>query len=180
MKDSKDMMTVSVTVSKALKSYLLAVNEGSDIIVPCRESRLWGLVKTHLDLIPHDYTPVPASGCEDAIRIAVHATHRRGYNYPSRKVMVTDSLWRCHINPTGQRVIADYLSRFFKHSFRSYMTGALANNDKLKIHDAILNFCQLHDIDMDLVTYEMLRKDWYRFRGRHPEGSAIPIENKDF
>ena len=33
---------------------------------------------------------------------------------------------------------------------------------------------------MDIITYEMLRKDWFRFRRRHPAGYVIPIENKDF
>lgn len=179
-KSPADCQTVTVKVLPALKAYLLAVNEGSDVIVPSRESRLWGLVKTHLDLVPPDFRPTPAAGTTDTIRIAVYTIHRRNYNHPSRKVIVTDSLWRSYLTEDGQRVVADYLMRFFKQSYRSYMTGALGNNDDLKIHDAILNFCQLHKIDMDLVTYEMLRKDWFRFRRRHPEGYVIPIENKDF
>ena len=179
-KSTPETQTVSVKVLPALKAYILAVNEESDVIVPCRESRLWGLVKTHLDLVPPDYKPTPAAGTADTIRIAVYTIHRMNYNHPKRKTIVVDSLWRSNLSEEGQRVVADYLMRFFKQSYRSYMVGALANNPKLKIHDAILNFCTLHKINMDIVTYEMLRKDWFRFRLRHPDGYVIPIENKDF
>ena len=172
--------TVDVKVLPALRAYILAVNEGSDIIYPSRESRLWGLVKMHLTTIPPDYKPTPATGSEACVRIAIYKTKRQNYNRNARRVIYQETLFRDHLAPAGQKAIADYLTRFFKHSFRSYITGALANNPKLSIHDAIYNFCTLHKIDMDVVTYEMLRKDWYRFRGRHPEGYVIPIENKDF
>ena len=122
-KSTPDIQTVTVKVLPALRAYLLAVNEESDVIIPCRESRLWGLVKTHLDLVPPDYKPTPAAGTEDTIRIAVYTIHRRNYNHPARKVIVTDSLWRSYLNDEGQKVVADYLMRFFKQSYRSYMTG---------------------------------------------------------
>ena len=174
------MKTVTVRVVPALKEYICAVNGGSDIIVPSRESRLWGLVKTHLDLVPPDFVPTPARGQKDSIRIAIYTSHRWNYNHPSRKVMVTDTLWRDYLTEEGQRVVASYLMRYFKQTFRSYMTGALSNNPDRTIREVILGFCDLHKIDMDIVTYEMLRKDWFRFRQRHPGGYVIPIENKDF
>ena len=174
------MKTVTVRVSPALKEYLCAVNGGSDVIIPSRESRLWGLVKTHLELVPAGFLPTPACGRKDAIRIAIYTSHRRCYNYPSRKVIVTDTLWRDYLTDEGQSVVARYLMHYFKHTFRSYMTGALANNAGSTIRDVILGFCELHKISMDMVTYEMLRKDWFRFRQRHPDGFVIPIENKDF
>lgn len=178
--DQNTATTVRVKVLPALRAYIIAVNNDSDIILPSRESRLWGLVKMHLATIPPDYKPTPSTGEEDSIRIAIYKTKRQEYNHNAKRVIYQETLFRDYLTPAGQKVVADYLMRFFKQSFRSYIVGALGNNPKLSIHDAIYNFCELHKINMDVVTYEMLRKDWFRFRRRHPDGYAIPIENKDF
>ena len=172
--------TVNVRVPSTLKAYILAVNGGSDTILPSRESRLWGLLKMHLSTIPPDYKPTPATGQEDCIRICIYKTKRQEYNRHARRVIYQETLFRDYLTEKGQKVIADYLMRFFKQSYRSYVAGALKNNSELSIHDAIYSFCELHKINMDIVTYEMLRKDWFRFRKRHPHDMVIPVENKDF
>lgn len=172
--------TVSVDVSPSLRAYILAVNNGSDIIRPNRESRLWGLIKMHLVTIPEDYKPQPIDGAPNCIRVAIYTTKRQEYNRNARRVIYQNGLFRDYLAPAGQRVVADYLTRHLKHTFRSYMGGALGGNSELSIHDAIHQFCQLYNIDMDTITYEMLRKDWFRFRRRNPNGYVIPIENKDF
>lgn len=178
--DTTNTQTVTVKVLPALRAYILAVNNDSDIILPSRESRLWGLVKMHLATIPPDYKPTPAGGDESCIRIGIYKTKRQEYNRNARRVIYQETLFRDYLTPAGQKAIADYLTRYFKQTFRSYMSGALGNNDELSIHDAIHQFCTLYKINMDIITYEMLRKDWFRFRRRHPAGYVIPIENKDF
>lgn len=190
MKDSQDIQTASVKVLPCLREYILSVNGGSDIITPGRESKLWGIVKMHLDLVPPDYKPVPASGSEDCIRIALYRSHRKQYNHNSRKVdpgkkrpnpqFVVDTIWRNYLNPVGQEAVAAHLMHTFKMTYRSYMTGALGNNPELSIHDAIYSFCELYHITMENITYEMLRKDWFRFRKKHGTSSPIPVENCDF
>lgn len=187
---NKDIQTVSVKVLPCLREYILGVNGGSDIIIPGRESKLWGIVKMHLDLIPPDYKPVPASGSKDCIRIAIYRSHRRCYNHNSRNVergkkrpnpnIVVDTIWRNYLNPVGQEAVAAHLMHTFKLVYRSYMTGALGNNPNLSIHDAIYSFCELYHISMESITYEMLRKDWFRFRKKHGQVGPIPIENSDF
>ena len=57
---------VNVKVHPALREYILSVNAGSDIIVPMRDSRLWGLVKMYLEPIPSDYRPVFPDGEPDS------------------------------------------------------------------------------------------------------------------
>ena len=160
-----DIQTASVKVLPCLREYILSVNDGSDIITPGRESKLWGIVKMHLDLVPDDYRPVPAAGDPDCIRIALFRSHRRQYNY---------------LNPQGQEAVASHLMHTFKLTYRSYMTGALGNSPGLTIRDAIYSFCELYNISMDNITYEMLRKDWFRFRKKHRDTRAIPVENSDF
>ena len=174
------MQTVSVRVVPALRSYICSVNNGSDTIFPDRKSRLWGLVKTHLVVVPPDFRPSTVAEDAHTVKIVLYNSHRRNWNHPSRKVLVEDTLWRNYLAETGQNVVADYLMRYFKQTFRSYMAGAIGNNPSLSIKQGILRFCSLYRIDMDVVTYEMLRKDWFRFRQRNPEGYIIPIENKDF
>lgn len=178
--DVNNAQTVTVKASPVIRAYVLAVNGGSDTIFPSRESRLWGLVKMHLATIPPDYKPTPVGGDESCIRIGIYKTKRQEYNRNARRVIYQETLFRDYLTPAGQKAIADYLTRYFKQTFRSYMSGALGNNDELSIHDAIHQFCTLYKINMDIITYEMLRKDWFRFRRRHPAGYVIPIENKDF
>jgi len=177
---NRELQTVTVKVLPSSREYILAINDGSDVIIPGRESKLWGIIKMHLDLIPQDYVPTPVSGQEGCIRVAIFRVHRWQYSKSGKRTMVVDTLFRNHLTEAGQRAVADYLMHSFKHTFRSYMTGALSNNPKLSIHDAIYNFCELYRISMDTITYEMLRKDWFRFRKRRPDGFVVPIENKDF
>lgn len=190
MESLQDIQTASVAVLPCLREYILSVNDGSDIITPGRESRLWGIVKMHLDLVPEDYEPVPAAGSKDCIRIALFRSHRRQYNRnPHRsgqgrhrpsQMFVVDTLWRTYLNRQGQEAVASHLMHTFKLTFRSYMTGALGNSPGLTIHDAIYSFCELYGISMDTITYEMLRKDWFRFRKKHSGTRVIPVENSDF
>ena len=190
MKSIQDIQTASVKVLPCLREFILCVNGGSDIITPGRESKLWGIVKMHLDLVPPDYKPVPASGSEDCIRIAIFRSHRMCYNRNSRKFepgkkrpnpnIIVDTIWRNYLNPVGQEAVASHLMHTFKLTYRSYMTGALGNNPELSIHDAIYSFCELYHITMENITYEMLRKDWFRFRKKHGNASPIPAESIDF
>lgn len=190
MKDCQDIQTVSVKVLPCLREFILSVNGGSDIITPGRESKLWAIVKMHLDLVPSDFKPTPASGDPSCIRIALFRSHRVQYNVNSHKFepgkkrpnpqFIVDTIWRNHLNQVGQEAVASYLMHTFKMTYRSYMTGALGNNPDLTIHDAIYSFCELYHIAMENITYEMLRKDWFRFRKKHGNDCAIPIENLDF
>ena len=164
--DPQNSFSVSVKVSPALKAYLLAVNGGSDLIIPAKESRLWGLVKMHVELLPGNYQPRKASDEEENyIRIALFRYGMPTYNADHDKVQWIDTLWRNHLSPSGQQVIADYLMR---------------NNQSLSIHDAIFSFCERHSVNMDKITYEMLRKDWYRFRLRNKDQNVVPMTPKDF
>ena len=185
MENLQDIQTVSVKVLPCLQEYILAVNNGSDIIRPARESKLWGIVKMYLGLVPPDYEPVPVSGRAGCIRIGLYKSHRATYNRRSTKidpgkkrpnpVFVVDTLFRNYLDPQGQEAVASHLMYTFKLTFRSYMTGALGNDPELTIHDAIYSFCELYHISMDNITYEMLRKDWFRFRKRNGDISAVPI-----
>ena len=156
------------------------VNAGSDIIVPMRDSRLWGLVKMYLEPIPSDYRPVLPGGEPGSIRIALFRTGKPVYSFPARKILTVHTLYRDHLSETGQKAVSRHLMHHFKQTFRAYMNGALSNNPDLEIADAIDEFCRDYHIENEKITVEMLRKDWYRFRLRCSNGAAIPVENSDF
>ena len=68
-------------------------------------------------------------------------------------------------------MVAELLMKSFKDRYRAFMTGYLASHPNQAaeslIKDGIDEFCRIHRISLDgTITYEMLRKDWYRFRTR--------------
>lgn len=175
-----DIMTVDVKVSRPIKEYILSINGGCDIIRPEKGSLLWGLIKLHLDLVPKFYHPIPPGERQDYIRIALYKTRRtKSWNLNTSRSMEINTLFRNHLNEEGQRAVADHIAKGFKQTFRAYMGGALSNNPDLTIHDAIYEFCSDYNISMDSITYDMLRKDWYRFKKRCPGPGLIPVERQN-
>ena len=180
MGKNDDMQTVQVKVSRALREYILSINDGSDIVVPDKRSLLWGLVKMHLDLVPAGYIPVPLKPQDDFIRISLLKSRRtKSFSIPKDRVLEINTLFRNYLTEEGQKAIAEYLSRSFKLTFRSYMAGALSNNPELQIKEAILEFCSDHNICMDDITYAALRKDWFRYRKRCGRGGNFPVEREN-
>lgn len=175
-----NIMTVDVKVSRPIREYVLSINDGSDLIKPERGSLLWGLIKLHLDLVPETYRPVPPDKRQDYIRIALYRTRStRSYNVNTGRNMEVNTLFRNYLNEEGQRAVSDHIARGFKQTFRAYMGGALGNNPDLTIHDAVYEFCSDYNISMDSITYDMLRKDWYRFKKRCPGPGIIPVEKQN-
>ena len=48
-----------------------------------------------------------------------------------------------------------------------------------EIKEAILEFCEDHNICMDNITYAALRKDWFRYRKRCGNGGNFPVEREN-
>ena len=175
-----NIMTVDVKVSRPIREYVLSINDGSDLIKPERGSLLWGLIKLHLDLVPETYRPVPPDKRQDYIRIALYRTRStKSYTVNTGRNMEVNTLFRNYLNEEGQRAVSDHIARGFKQTFRAYMGGALGNNPDLTIHDAVYEFCSDYNISMDSITYDMLRKDWYRFKKRCPGPGLIPVERQN-
>lgn len=175
-----NIMTVDVKVNRSIREYVLSINDGSDLIKPERGSLLWGLIKLHLDLVPETYRPVPPDKRQDYIRIALYRTRStRSYNVNTGRNMEVNTLFRNYLNEEGQRAVSDHIARGFKQTFRAYMGGALGNNPDLTIHDAVYEFCSDYNISMNSITYDMLRKDWYRFKKRCPGPGLIPVERQN-
>lgn len=176
-----DRALVNVKVHPALREYILSINSGSDILMPLKDSRLWGLVKMHLETIPAGYKPTSLSGADECIRIALYRSGKPSYSFPSKDVVTVHTMYRDYLSDSGQKAVARHLMQSFKQTFRAYMTGALSNNPELEIQDAIDEFCSDYRIETEKITVEMLRKDWYRYRLRcsAASGTSVPVENAD-
>ncbi len=170
-----DLTTVSVKVHPALREYILAINGGSDIIFPKWGGRLYGLVAMYLMNVPSDYIPTPASGRSDEIRIVLHSANKKTWSYAKSRLFEVHPLFVAYLSETGQRVIAEHLMEGFKQTYRAYMEGALNNNPDLSIKESIEEFCNDYNISLEHVTYDMLRKDWYRYRIRKEEDPSRPL-----
>lgn len=180
MKRNDDISTVSVQVSPAIREYILSINLGSDILMVGRESLLWGIVKMQLDLIPSGYRPVPTEGRTGEIRIALLKSRcDKVFNVNLNKVAEINTLFRNYLTASGQKAVCNYLDKQFHQTFRAYMGGALNNNPDLSIHEAIYEFASDYNIELEHISYDALRKDWYRFKKRNQDEPGFAVERKN-
>jgi len=91
------------------------------------------------------------------------------FNIHTNKNLEENFLYRNYLDEAGQSQVENFLMRGLKKTFRAFMTGAVSCNDSQEIKSAIYKFCEIHNIAMDAISYEMLKKDWYRYRARHPK-----------
>lgn len=171
-KDINDQILVYIKVHPVLRDFIIC-SMGSDLIVPDDKSPLWVAVKTHLREIPNDYKPHAIGPVAGSIRIALPPVKNGEalYNAAAGATIMYNYLYRNYLDKKGQVVVADLLMKSFKDKYRSFMAGYLASHPNMRdisqIKDGINEFCRIFRINMDdKITYEMLRKDWYRFRTR--------------
>lgn len=172
-----DAITVDVHVGRTLREFVVST-KGSDVLTPEKDSILWCLLKQHLVTSAEGYIPIPDELKGEYVRIALRSAHSAtSYNVPAGRTIQINTLFRCYLDKTGENTIRKYLTLEFKKTFRDYMTGCLAINDKVRILDAIEEFCKDHGIPLDgVITFEMLRKDWYRYCKNKDKKRRISIE----
>lgn len=171
-------MTVQVKVNPALREYILCTNGGSDIIFPDYKESLWVMLKSRLSLVPSDYKPVPPGPVDGCIRVALPTNNHLdpAFNIHACRVIEANPLFRCYLSDEDQSAIEKFLMKGFKKTFRDFMTGAItASCGKASITMAIDKFVELYNLPMEAITYEMLRKDWYRYRNRDARGEPSPV-----
>ena len=147
--------------------------------MPGKDSVIWGLLKQHLITSAVGWQPVPDELRREYIRIALRPTRcsAKSYSIPADRVQSVNTLFRCYLSRTGERVVARFLNKEFKKTFHDYMRGCLRNTDTVSIKDAIENFMIDHNIsDGDGgITHEMLRKDWYRYSTTEQRENLVSI-----
>ncbi|MBQ9474644.1 MAG: hypothetical protein IJU69_00100 [Bacteroidales bacterium] len=182
MAGKSDNLTVEIKVNRALREYLVGINGGSSLLRLDWGSELWVAIKSRLQTVPNDYCPQSAEAGPDSIRVELPSTHagKRLYNLSKGEVIHHDFLFRCFLDSNSQRQVEAILMKGFKKTYRDFMTGAVTTNTDTNIKDAIYTFCDVHHIEMNYVTYEMLRKDWYRYKKREGRGEPCLAVKSEF
>jgi hypothetical protein len=168
-----EFITVDVSVGESLKQFVVDCS-GADLVSPEKDSILWCLVKTHLLLRPNPYSDIPDR--TGLIRLQLRHSHSgRTFSLERHESIVIDTLYRCYLDSSGQRVVRRYFDRQFKHSFRMYMKGAMAGNPRVKVSYAIAEFLLEYNIDPTAQLLAALQKDWWRYRKREDCGIVNPL-----
>lgn len=165
-----ELQTVDIKVGKILREYVLSSN-GSDTLTPEKDSLLWGCIKQYLCCYSEleaangkGYIPVRAEECAEYIKISLRSGHDcKAYCRSTNSIISINNFYRCYMTEHAQNIIRRFLYKAFKKTFIDYMKGALGNNCDLKIKDAIEEFCRDHQLTMDNIAYESLKKAWYRY-----------------
>ncbi len=182
MAKNAEPILVTVHVNSALWEYLIGVNGGSDVMAPDYQGELWVFVKSRLQTVPSDYRPETPEIKKGIIRIALPP--QRGasaiYNLQLKREIFTNFIYRNYLDEEAQRQVEGFLMKGFKKTFRDFMAGAVSCNTQQAIKDAIEKFCEVYRIEMDSISYEMLRKDWYRFRNRDSRGDPCTEVKENF
>lgn len=181
-----EVLTIDVRVGKILKEYILCTT-GGDTLTPDKDSILWGLVKQYLCTYTEEkeansaelakiraqksaeHKDMSTDDKSEYVKIAFrkYANNVKAYCREENKTMTVNTFYRCYMTQSAQTTIRKYLYKEFKKTFLDYMRGALSNNCDMKVIEAIEEFCHDHKLTLDFISYEMLRKTWYRFTLKH-------------
>lgn len=149
----EDIATVDVKVTPILKEFIQSIFK-SDTIRVSKNDLMSQKIKYLLQLPPKDYKP-SMNLCDtikiELINFEICRTH---YRIECRN----------HLDTRGQKIIFDELNKTFKDVFHNYVlayvrgTQLKAGSQKKGIED----FCDVYNLSMDHINYEMLKKSWDR------------------
>lgn len=161
----EEIIEVDVKVGTLLKEFVVSAN-GSDLLMPQKDDVLWCICKQNLQTAPP--VPVIIKDRTEYIRIALVQTESSSstYNIYRQKNTRINTLFRNYFNEDGQARICTHLMKIYHSTFIVYMESHLQANPDIQIKQAIANFLTAYNIIMDYITYEALRKYWYRHQKR--------------
>ena len=104
----EDMITVDVRVGRYIRDFVVSSSGGGDVFVPGKDSVIWGLLKQHLITSAVGWRPVPEELRREYIRIALRPTRcsAKSYSIPAARIQSVNTLFRCYLSRTGERVVA--------------------------------------------------------------------------
>lgn len=150
------VFTVSVSVSPILKEFIECVHKGA-VIKLKPDDLMCQKIKYILQLMPADFSPVNTD--PNAIKIEVtnfQLFQRRG----GRSLFHVDAEHRSFLNDRLQHILAKELNKGFKEIFHNYVLAFARAGREQK--EGIEDFCEVYNLSMNKITYEMLKKSWQR------------------
>jgi hypothetical protein len=152
-------MKIPVRVKPVIKEYILDTT-GSDTIVPKKGDLLWAILKKHLQTPPANYHE-PECSTDETIFIELLDCHNTTTLVGDKFVHI-NTLFRWYVDPIGVANINRILSRNFKSAMHCFIQGALAANPEMQQRQAMECFCDVHNLTMQKISPEMIKKSWDR------------------
>ncbi len=157
-------ITVDIRVNRILREFIMSTN-GSDTLVPQKDDTLWLIVKANLITVPGDFRIIPEDQRQEYVRVKLldcsgSKTYARKGD--GRQQVYMNPLYRCYLDESGQRRVEKHLHNAFKECFHNFVQGAVQTNPEISQKEAIEEFCEMYRIGYDAISYDMLRKSWYR------------------
>jgi hypothetical protein len=157
---TKERMLTPVQVHPIIREFIIDTN-GSDVIVPEKNSLFWKTIKYNLEIPPEDYREPQTK--DNIIYIAlIDSTGTKSVSKKTDNTIYINHLFRWYLSHEAQEEIASYLRKQFKHTFHCYIQGAVSNNPNIEQRHAIENFCKMYHLTMNELSEDMLKKSWYR------------------
>ena len=151
-------MRIPVRVQPVLREYLID-STGSDTITPSKGDLIWDIVKSSLETPPADY--VEPVDIDNHIYIELLDCHS-SLTFVGDRFLHINTLFRWYLAPKAQARICRILSKNFKSVMHSFIQGAVAANPGLQQREAMECFCNTHNLTMQRITPDMIKKSWDR------------------
>lgn len=149
----EDITTVDVKVTPILKEFIQSVFK-SDTIRVGKNDLMCQKIKYLLKLPPKDYKPERNMSERIKIELINFEICRTHYRIECRNFLDT----------RGQKIIFDELNKSFKEVFHNYVLAYVRGNSGRpgSQKKGIEDFCEVYNLSMDHINYEMLKKSWDR------------------
>lgn len=143
-------MTCTIKLKPALQEFVRYAYLNGESKVTAADT-FGKLIKPWLSLPPRGYVPV-ASTLPDE------------FTFDLPQYSDKNTTCNFYIYPHGQAYIATILDAIFREQLNVHLDSILARCANLQIKDAIYDYCYAYGISFQNVTYEALKKSYYRYR----------------
>lgn len=149
---------VSVQVDSIIREFIIDTH-GSDVIKLKERDSISRIIRYHLKTSPAD--KIKPDKLESTVFIELSDSKSTKHLCDGEKIYI-NMLYRWFLTAEAQREINSELNKRFKQVFFNFMRGVYAANPEIQQKDAIYLFCDTHNLTLDNVNFEMLKKAWYR------------------
>lgn len=153
-------MKIPVRVHPIIREFVID-SSGNDTITPRKGDLVWASIVHNLETCPVNVSEPLDS--QNYIYIELLDCHSSSnYSASKGKFIHVNTLFRWYLSPTGEKKVNNILRKNFKTVMHSFIQGALACNPHLQQREAMEEFCNIHNITLDKITPDMIKKSWDR------------------
>lgn len=158
--DAMERMRIPVKVNPIIKEFLIDT-VGSNVITPRKNDLIWAVLKQNLETVPAEGITEPdEASCIYVELLDCHDS--KTWCIQKNTEIHVNSLFRWYLSEKGQNRINKILRSNFKSQLHSFVMGAVACNPELQQKEAMEQFCEIHNLSMQKITPDMIKKSWDR------------------